>query len=113
MWYLIVSIPDLCTITYFYRTDKEGSLIVSVLGFASQSCLYRYTDNELLFAFDAYQVHILSFCLLPSLYLHVSIVFVHVSVCACVELEIDIPGNTNKLISVRTLTTFYFTRFFI
>ena len=57
-------------------------------------------DNGLLFAFDAYQVHVLSFCLLPSLYLHVSIVFVDVSVCARVELEIDIPGNTYKLISV-------------
>ena len=49
-----------------------------------------------------------SFCLLPSGYLIVC--FVHVSVCASVQLEIHRPENTNKITDVRALTctTFHF-----
>ena len=53
-------------------------------------------------------IKVLSFGLLPSVYL--SVCFVHVSVCVRVKLEIHNPGNTNKLITdVLALTTFYFT----
>ena len=58
------------------------------------------------YAFYAYQVP--SFCLLASGYLIVC--FVHVSVCARVQLEMHRPENTNKITDVRALTctTFYF-----
>ena len=49
-----------------------------------------------------------SFCLLPSGYLIVY--FVHVVVCASVQLEIHSPENTNEITDVRglTCTTFHF-----
>ena len=49
-----------------------------------------------------------SFCLLPSGYLIVC--FVHVSVCASVQLEMHRPENTSKIAGVRALTctTFHF-----
>ena len=57
-------------------------------------------------AFHAYQVP--SFYLLPSGYLIVC--FVHVSVCASVQLEMHRPENTNKITDIRALTctTFHF-----
>ena len=57
-------------------------------------------------AFHAYQVP--SFCLLRSGYL--IICFVHVSLCASVQLEMHRPENTNKITDVRALTcnTFHF-----
>ena len=59
-----------------------------------------------MYAFLAYQVP--SFCLLPSVYL--SVCFVHVSVCASVQLEINSHENTNMITDVRALTcaTFHF-----
>ena len=56
--------------------------------------------------FLAYQVP--SFCLLLSVYL--TVCFVHVSVCASVQLEMYRPKNTNKTTDVwaLTCTTFHF-----
>ena len=57
-------------------------------------------------AFHAYQVP--SFCLLQSGYLIAC--FVHVSVCASVQLEMHRPENTDKITDVQALTctTFHF-----
>ena len=57
-------------------------------------------------AFHAYQVP--SFCLLQSVYL--TVCYVHVSVCASVQLEMHRLENTNKITYVRALTctTFHF-----
>ena len=54
------------------------------------------------------RVSCLSFCLLPSGYLIVY--FVHLSVCASVQLEMHRPENTDKITDVRALTctTFHF-----
>ena len=30
MWYLIVSIPDLCTLTYFYKIRKSNNINVNI-----------------------------------------------------------------------------------
>ena len=56
--------------------------------------------------FHAYQVP--SFCLLLSGYLIVC--FVHVFICASVQLEMHRPENTNNITDVRALTctTFHF-----
>ena len=54
--------------------------------------------------FHAYQVP--SFCLLPSGYLIVC--FVHVSVCASVQLEMHRPENTNKITDVGHLHVLHF-----
>ena len=39
-----------------------------------------------------------------SVCLHLSVCFVHVSVCELVQLEMHSPGNTNKITDVRPLT---------
>ena len=70
------------------------------------SCLlYGSTDNGLFNAGHAYQVPL--FCLLPSGYLIVC--FVHVSVCASVQLEMHRPENTNKITDVRVLHIMLYT----
>ena len=67
---------------------------------------YSSTDNGLLTRFMPTKYH--HFCLLPSGYLIVC--FVHVSVCASVQLEMHRPESTNKITDVRapTCTTFHF-----
>ena len=47
-----------------------------------------------------------SFCLPPSVYL--SVCFVHVSLCASVQLEIHSPENTNMITDVWALTCIIF-----
>ena len=65
-----------------------------------------YDAIQVIYAIHAYQVP--PFCLLPSVYL--SVCFVHVSVCASVQLEIHSPENTKEMTDVRALTctTFHF-----
>ena len=57
-------------------------------------------SGPLVRALHAYQIP--SFCLLPSAYL--TVCFVHVSVCASVQLEMHRPKNTNKITAVDALT---------
>ena len=77
-----------------YDAIKAAYIILRIMGYI---CIYE---------FHAYPVP--SFCLLPSVYL--SVCFVHVSVCASVQLEIHSPENTNKITDVRafTCTIFHF-----
>ena len=49
MWYLIVSIPDLCTLTYFYELTKSACWGVSAPAVSSTERLktrYRNMQNQ-------------------------------------------------------------------
>ena len=78
-----------------YDAIQAAYIVLRIMGYLRFSCLPST-----------------SFCLLPSVYL--TVCFVHVSVCASVQLEMHSPENTNKITDVGALTcTTFHLLFFI
>ena len=69
------------------------------------SCLYSSTDNGLFTHFMPSKYYHFAFFRL-STYLYV--LFVYVSVCVSIQLEIHSPENTNKITDVRALHVLHF-----
>ena len=58
VWYLIVSIPDLCTITYFYPNKLHG-MVYSLMHSGTKNKLFCIMQSQQILNFHPYKISIL------------------------------------------------------